>query len=506
MESIQRIIQKRAGWALPLLAAALLLYPLHPAFAWLFAMGLLICCLLLSVVPLCCLYILLFCFDPILPFPLLGGSVVRVMQGGLLLRLSWIWLHLHIRPRRGEVIAGILCCISFAIGMTRGLQGDAFSFLVNMGLFLLLRPVMRRQEDLPSVAAQCINAMAWSVLLALLWGICYRRFLAVPVGGLTLLRFMGTYEPNFMAAFANVAWIGMLCLPPRKTWQDTLLPGLLLLCLLLTFSVTAILVLVLVWCLMMLQKEGRKERFLRSVRCLLVAFPLFVCLTLLLPLLPDEASIAGATIAETETVANASQQPAETAVSTDPQDLVLLPEEYAAYRVAGEEAVAYPRPLLLMTPVASLRMDQAEALTGKSNLLMARIEDFLWCIRTGNWDLLSSGRLGLWHEKLKDFAALPLWQQLLGTGPAPTLTYMPLAYTLSYTHNSYLDMMYSFGILGFGLICFYLWRTTRQRRFMGVSLTGTSPGQALFFIRITLLLELCSLTFYLNRVVLFFFL
>lgn len=506
MSGIKKVLQNKAYWALPLLAAGLLLYPVHAIFSYLFAIGLLLCCAFLPVVPLCCLYIVLFCFDPVLPFPLLGGSVVRVMQGGLFIRLTVAWIRLRIRPRIEECIAGALVILSCGIGLIRGIQSDALSFLVNMGLFLLLRPVLRRQEDpMQDIAEKCIRAMAWSVLLALLWGLCYQRFLVVPVGGMQLLRFMGTYEPNFMATFANVAWVGLLCLPPRRTWQDTIMLGLLLLCLLLTYSVTGYLVVALMCCLLILPKAHRKERFIRFARCLLVAIPLFACITFLLPTLWAQESENS-----TETLPSIASEPLRNEqgeeLSSDPADLALLPEEYEAARAAGETPVAYRRPLNLVTPVARLRIEQAEALAGQSNPLTARIQDFLWCASTGNWDLLSSGRLGLWTEKLKDFAALPLWQKLIGTGPAPALTYMPLAYTLSYTHNSYLDMLYSFGILGFLLICWYLVQTTRKRRFMGVSLAGSDAGQALFYLRITLLLEMCSLTIYLNRVVLFFFL
>jgi O-antigen ligase len=120
-------------------------------------------------------------------------------------------------------------------------------------------------------------------------------------------------------------------------------------------------------------------------------------------------------------------------------------------------------------------------------------------------DVATSGRWGLIVEKLRDFASEPLWQKLLGRGPDPEKTYFPMSSNFGYSHNSYLDMITGFGLVGFcGLLWWFL-RTVRRGRLLGA--TAPQPYKVpLALARVALLLHAATLSMYLNRVFLFFFL
>lgn len=90
---------------------------------------------------------------------------------------------------------------------------------------------------------------------------------------------------------------------------------------------------------------------------------------------------------------------------------------------------------------------QIEAVQG----LMFRITEKLSYIPRGRWDLLTTDRYAIWQESLGIFLSKDLWGQLIG-GSVVTVMYIDETVFAIACHNSYLQSILNFGIIGTLLI------------------------------------------------------
>ena len=135
---------------------------------------------------------------------------------------------------------------------------------------------------------------------------------------------------------------------------------------------------------------------------------------------------------------------------------------------------------------------------------MTRVREAIERIASGDLDELTSGRYGLARMKLKDFAALPLWKRCVGAGPDAVMTYQVNAQQRNYAHNSWIDSLYSFGVIGFALLLAWIIRSMKRNMLAGVRLTG-STALAAQMGRVALMLSALTLSMHINRTFLFFF-
>ncbi|MCH5185039.1 MAG: hypothetical protein J1F64_02825 [Oscillospiraceae bacterium] len=92
---------------------------------------------------------------------------------------------------------------------------------------------------------------------------------------------------------------------------------------------------------------------------------------------------------------------------------------------------------------------QIEAIAG----LLIRFNEKLSYIANGKWDLLTTGRVGLWMEAVQAFGRQDLWHKLIG-GNVVTVNYIDPDIMSLACHNSYLQGLLNFGI--FGTLLVYL--------------------------------------------------
>ena len=83
--------------------------------------------------------------------------------------------------------------------------------------------------------------------------------------------------------------------------------------------------------------------------------------------------------------------------------------------------------------------------------LIIRIEEKLSYIPRGRWDLLTTDRTALWSEALKLFANKSIWGKLIG-GSVITIVATDYSAFPAAIHNSYLQSLLNFGIIGTILI------------------------------------------------------
>lgn len=510
-------------------SAIILMYPLGGFIVPLAAVLLLWVCGVGSLPAVAASYVFFFLFDNMLPFPLLGGSLVRVLQLGIALRAGFFCLRNRPRPDRFTLWTGCLvvlsCIVSYAI---KGLQGDSMSFAVNMAVLLLMRMTVRgasahlpddeRTAALDGLFRRLAHTYVASALLAVFFGLVYCRFYVLDSGA--VVRFLGTHEPNFMAMFLDIALILAILLQlGRGKILDALVLGVLLGGLFLTRSLTglgiaACMLLLCGFALRKHQPAQTKERprgvwamYLLRLVCGVAVAAIF--------------SMGGMWLARRQApkVGDIYALEASTGVAAQETPAFIPEAEYRALRAAGEPIAphlqteaqwkAYQQEhglaVTVLDPkdVEQLLQDGFSRILSRIPVIGNRLYTALGYARLYGMDAATSGRWGLLTEKIRDFASFPWWQQLIGRGPDVEKTYFPLMQNFGFSHNSYLDLFTGFGILGTLGLCWWFTHALRTKRFWGVSLQAQT-GAALSVVRIALLLHAATLSMYLNRVFLFF--
>jgi len=532
MQSLRIVVSRLralAGtpWLLAGLAALVFCYPLGAPFVWLTVAALVALCCVGALPSLAAAYVFLFLFDNMLPFPPLGGSLARVLQVGILLRAAlafWVERPRAARPDRFTWMAALLTAVACGISfLLKGLVGDSLSFGVNMLVLLALRAALRTSAEMPGLLRRLMRVYVASAVAAVAFGVAYNRFFVMGDG--PVIRFLGTHEPNFMAMFLNVALVLWLMLPrpgarPVLAWLlDAAVLGTLLGGLLLTGSLTGLLIagcmlLLCAGCALLRRESGGETRARRAGA---------LGLRLLCGAVVALAVVAGgqrSTLLRPQPERDIYALRASTGVADADTPIYIAEEEYRALRAAGEavephlltsaqwrayrEARGIGPVLLSVEDAEPLLQDGLAQAIRRVPALGNRLYTALGYARLYGLDAATSGRWGLMVEKLRDFASRPLWQMLLGRGPDPETTYFPLFETFGYSHNSYLDLLAGFGVIGLGLLLWWFARTVRRGQFWGLPVEKEDRG-ALALARVALLLHAATLSMYLNRVFLFFF-
>lgn len=102
--------------------------------------------------------------------------------------------------------------------------------------------------------------------------------------------------------------------------------------------------------------------------------------------------------------------------------------------------------LFVIAVVVILSVPQLREIEAISGLII-RITEKLSYIPRGRWDLLTTDRSAIWSEALDLFANKSLWGKLIG-GSVITVMFIDLSVISIACHNSYLQSILNFGILG----------------------------------------------------------
>jgi|GEM_PF-3552862 len=542
-------------WLMAALAVLVLCYPLGAPALWLTAAALALLCGVGSLPSLAAAYVFLFMFDNMLPFPALGGSLARVMQAGIVLRAAWALARARALPDRFTIIAGLFtavaCGISFVL---KGLVGDSLSFGVNMLVLLALRAALRATDQAGGIFLRLMRTYVASAVTAVVFGVAYNRFYVLNVR--TLIRFLGTHEPNFMAVFLDVAIILWVMLPrpgirPALAWPlDALTLGVLLGGLAMTGSLTgfAIAGFMLLLCVVRACRGGENPSTAVAVPLPLARevgaknessaetpYPPcqrgeghgsgggILALRLLCGAVVAALVVAGgqrSTLLRPQHVRDIYALQVSIGAAEADTPIYIAKDTYRALRASGEpiephlltgaqwkayhEEHGIERVVPRLSNVEHLLQDGLAQGIRRIPVLGNRLYTMLGYARMYGLDEVTSGRWGLITEKLSDFGAQPTWQKFLGRGPDPETTYFPLFQSFGYSHNSYLDMLTGFGAIGLGLLLWWFTRTARRGQFFGLPVEAQCRG-ALALARIALLLHAATLSMHLNRVFLFFF-
>ena len=136
----------------------------------------------------------------------------------------------------------------------------------------------------------------------------------------------------------------------------------------------------------------------------------------------------------------------------------------------------------------------------------ARIRRIINQLENGKIDDLTSGRTALVRTFFKASFNRPILEILFGNNPINKKVYCDFFDRECFSHNSYMDCLYNFGIVGFGVIIGFLLYRTIKNIYVNTNITDCKYSKNIKIIRIMLLMCAVALTLYTKRMFLILFL
>lgn len=121
--------------------------------------------------------------------------------------------------------------------------------------------------------------------------------------------------------------------------------------------------------------------------------------------------------------------------------LIILKFRGKSFVILTGGLVAFIIGIVIILSVPQLR--EIDAISG----LIIRITEKLSYIPRGRWDLLTTDRWDIWQQAIARFSEKPLWGKLIG-GSVVTVMVIDYSVMSIACHNSYLQSVLNFGILG----------------------------------------------------------
>lgn len=264
-----------------------------------------------------------------------------------------------------------------------------------------------------------------AVLISGAWGIANNAFVEDIRGSSSFTRFKGSYEPNFMALYVNLAIISLYYI---------------------------------------------KERFLNKK----VLY--YAILTILLIMLIMTSSITG---------------------------FITLGILIIGYLIKNKKfkwilALAITAIIVLAVMLLNINLNP-----NFEN--MGRIEMLIYKLQNGQIDSLSSGRLPIAKDFVQESFDRPILNILFGNGPDTKMIYSEYFDKNKYSHSTYVDFIYNFGVIGIIIIGIYIFNNFKKNNMLRINCDDMNNAEYINVIKITLLITAITLPLSNEAIFLLFF-
>lgn len=264
-----------------------------------------------------------------------------------------------------------------------------------------------------------------AVLISGAWGIANNAFVEDIRGSSSFTRFKGSYEPNFMALYVNLAIISLYYI---------------------------------------------KERFLNKK----VLY--YAILTILLIMLIMTSSITG---------------------------FITLGILIIGYLIKNKKY----KWIITLSAIAIIVL---VAILLKINLNpdfenMGRIEMLIYKLQSGQIDSLSSGRLTIAKDFAQESFDRPILNILFGNGPDTKMIYSEYFDQNKYSHNTYVDFIYNFGVIGTIIIGIYIFNNFKHNKMLGIKCEDINNVEYINVLKVALLITAITLPLSSEAIFLLFF-
>ncbi len=416
-----------------------------------------------------CVYIFISFFDDVLVVERLGGSISRIFIIIITVRLMIYIIKYKMPITKKEIFIGSFFVISSLVAFfAENFKLEDIIILLNIGVFLMFSVCL--QKDHKYQMNEKLKFFLLSILIAVvianIYGITRNLVLMEVTGSLTVFRFKGTYEPNFMGMYINMA-IAILLFAPKVITSNKVVINILFIFLVtmmgMTLSISGLLILTLTLFLYLWEKREK--------------------------IIPNMI-IIGSRIAVSVAVFLIAQY---------------MYSNFNVYEV--QKNVDNTEIIQDDDKVNSHDKDKGDVNGAVSdNYLIQRFEKLWSDLKVGNIDVFTSGRVPIIKTFIDKSFNRNWIQVLLGNGQSNERLYVPFFANEKYAHNTYLDYLYNFGVFGLIIIMFFFIKVMRSGTLLQNFLKDTEYYIVTRNIRIILLLYGITLSLYTKRMFLAFFL
>lgn len=415
------------------------------------------------------IYLFLSFFDEVLIVDILHGSISRIVMVVIFIKMLIFIIKNKILPNKYQIGLISFFTISFLIGLiTVGFNLEVVMIFFNIVIFACFSMVLKFEniEEVNHFIERLCLTIIVAVSNSIFYGIINNNFLREVNGENTIYRFKGTYEPNFMCLYVNLGMLSLLTVKEkfnRKIWLY-LLGAIFVNAAISTVSMTGIATLGLsIFLYIIFKRKNWKEELLDLLGIGILTILIFGGIQL------------AHKIIEMPHLGNASQ-------AQNIQDDSLIGTE-------GNK-----------NDLQSTNNNE------NRNGLEKRVEWLEKLLMDGKLDVLTSGRLPLVKTFIRASFDRPVINILLGNDARTKTLYCSFFNEEKYSHNSYVDCLYNFGIIGFFIVIGFVGRRTIKNIYLGQYLTDSKYIQNIKLIRIMLLIYALALSLYTKRMFLVFFL
>lgn len=384
----------------------------------------------LSIVILICLmeeekllptFILLHFFEERFAITNFFGLTFVVISPIILIRLLVIYKRkkCNIPKEKLWIIIFFICYFLISIFSMKIMPSD-FAIYIDIAILILFSSILSTHKEKNKILESIFSTVIISTLFAILYGIVHLKIIADYRGNKVFYRFCGSYEPNYMAMYINLAIVSLVGLKNTilekysKIWYYAILI-ILGVALLATMSTTGLIVFTCLMLVYLIRKTNNK--------LLTIAIILLACII-----------------------------------------------------------------------IFTICCYWAEKLMDSNNPLIEKIGMIAYKIKTGNIYSATSGRIPIYHTFVHEALNRDLANVLIGCGPNSYKLYDSYFRGEKYVHSVYLDLLYSFGILGMLLVLGYIINNLKKNSFLGESLHRSKYNDTMINFKIVLLISALALS------------
>lgn len=464
------------------------LFNLNPVLDILLALVVAMCFIKTDITNLLSGYIFFAFFDDAIHFELLGGSFSRLLMVIIFLRLLYLIVREKLKPEIKEITIFLFICFELVFSILIG----KFSFgdimiAANIFIFLMFSIVGRTEEKtMENSLKKLLIYIVSGVFVAIIYGFLKFNFLFEETGTLQVYRFSGTYEPNFMGMYINMAIIIILFSESLNKYIKSIALVILLGTLGMTLSVTG----VAVTCIILFIYVLKKGKFLKRIGYL---FLIGVSSILLFGVSQYMFNIVNTT-----RLNNKNQIEEEVEEQTVPEEKIVNSDNEQEKSTIDNSQQEIEE---AESDIPETKVDIIE-----DNTAVKRGKTLFENFKEGDFDTLTSGRLPIYRSFLKASFTRELKEIVFGNGLSDEQLYCDFFGREKEAHNSYLNCLYNFGIIGSILVIVGIVLVIKRNTFFHMNLQNTKYEKTVKMLRTIFLLYAVVLSLYTKKMVLVFFL
>jgi len=421
------------------------------------------------------IYLFLSFFDEVLVIDIIHGSVSRIIMVVIFIKLMIYIMKNRIIPNKYQVALIAFFIVSFLIGViTIGFNLEVILIFFNIVIFTCFSMVLKFKdiEEVDYFIETLCFTIVVAVLNSVLYGIMTNNFLEELEGTRIVYRFKGTYEPNFMCLYSNLAILSLITIKEKFSHKILyyFIGAIFVNTAIATVSMTGITTLGLaIFIYVIFKRKNWKKELLDLLGIIMLTIVIFGGIQI-------SNKIIEMRSLEVKEIQNVQSEQNKDSNTVNKEDRV-------------------------NSQTAANNEDQ-----DKKSGLGARIEWLEELLMDGRLETLTSGRLPLARTFIQASFNRPILNILLGNDARSKTLYCNFFDGERYSHNSYIDCLYNFGIIGFFIAVGFVWYRTIKNIYFSQCIVKSNYAKNIKLIRIMLLVYALALSLYTKRMFLVFFL